>query len=357
MIKFIAVKILWAPIVDSLYIKRFGRRKTWLVPSQLLIGVSMLFAARYADEWLGNGVESPPKILILTSVFFLMRVFAATQDVAVDGLALCLLKKRNIGHVATCEVIGISAGWSIGYVVLLVLESSDFSNTYIFSEPQAGGLITLGDFLKFWSIIYFGATVLIAIFKKENSDTEEKLEEHPDYGISKAYPTLWKILKLKPIIRFSLFMMTVKVSFAAVDSVTSLKLIEFGVPKDKIAFLAIPLLPIQMVLPFLISRYTAGKYPMNFYIKAFRVRLIVSVLMVGYVFLTSLIVSGKKSDEIPVYYFIGLVIVYLMYHVSHYNIEKISLTLVHTQVPFRMMTVADTAFFARVSDPLIGGKY
>ena len=29
-----SVKLLWAPIVDSLYIRRFGRRKTWLVPVQ-----------------------------------------------------------------------------------------------------------------------------------------------------------------------------------------------------------------------------------------------------------------------------------------------------------------------------------
>ncbi|KAG5680983.1 hypothetical protein PVAND_010457 [Polypedilum vanderplanki] len=334
-----SLKILWAPIVDSLYFKRIGRRKTWLVPSQFMIALSMLYSSFYVNEWLGSA-EKPPKILILTSVFFLMRVFAATQDVAVDGLALCLLKKRNIGHVATCEMIGISCGWCIGYVVLLVLESSEFSNSFIFSEPRNEGLITLGGFLKFWGIAFLVFTILIAFFKHENSETDEKLEEHPDYGVTKAYPTLWKILKLKPIIRFSLFMLTVKVSFSAVDSVTSLKLIEYGVPKDKIAFLAIPVLPIQIILPFIISRFTAGKYPMDFYIKAFRVRLAMSILMVAYVFLTSKIVNGKKSNEISIWYFIGLVIVYLMYH-----------------IPFRAMTIADMSFFARVSDPLIGGTY
>ncbi len=33
-----SVKLLWAPFVDSLYIARFGRRKTWLVPIQYLLG-------------------------------------------------------------------------------------------------------------------------------------------------------------------------------------------------------------------------------------------------------------------------------------------------------------------------------
>ena len=33
-----SMKLLWAPIVDSVFIKKFGRRKSWLVPSQYLIG-------------------------------------------------------------------------------------------------------------------------------------------------------------------------------------------------------------------------------------------------------------------------------------------------------------------------------
>ena len=33
-----SMKLLWAPLVDSLYIARFGRRKSWLVPVQYLIG-------------------------------------------------------------------------------------------------------------------------------------------------------------------------------------------------------------------------------------------------------------------------------------------------------------------------------
>lgn len=284
---------------------------------QIMIGISMLYTAQHANEWLGNGIEQPPKIIILTSVFFMIRMFAATQDISVDGWGLCLLKKRNIGHVATCEIIGVSAGWTIGYVILLVLESKEFCNSYIFSEPKEIGLITLGGFLKFWGIAFLIITIIIAIFKRENSDVEKKLEEHPDYGIKKAYPTLWKILNLKPIIRLVLFMLTVKVSFAACDSVTYLKLIDYGIPKDKVALLAIPLLPIQLALPFIISRFTTGKFPMHFYMAAFRIRLIVSVLMAIYVFLTPRMIAGQSSNEISNFYFFGLVMIYLLYHASY----------------------------------------
>ena len=33
-----SMKVLWAPIIDSLFWTRFGKRKSWLVPVQYLIG-------------------------------------------------------------------------------------------------------------------------------------------------------------------------------------------------------------------------------------------------------------------------------------------------------------------------------
>ena len=37
-----SLKLLWAPIVDAAFFRQFGRRKTWLVPVQYLIGIFML---------------------------------------------------------------------------------------------------------------------------------------------------------------------------------------------------------------------------------------------------------------------------------------------------------------------------
>lgn len=50
-----------------------------------------------------------------------------------------------------------------------------------------------------------------------------------------------------------------QVGFAAADSVTGLKLIEAGVKKETLAFLAVPLVPLQILLPLLISRLTTGR--------------------------------------------------------------------------------------------------
>lgn len=332
------VKILWAPIVDSAYIKAIGRRKSWLVPAQLLIGAFMIYLAQNVDDWLGDGGEQRPQMFLLTSVFFVLWFLTATQDIAVDGWALTMLQRKNVGHAATCNAVGQTAGAFIGYVIFLVLESKEFCNNYVFSEPQDGGLVTLSGFLKFWGIVFLGTTVLIAIFKRENSKAEEGLENNPDYGIRKAYPMLWKIIKLKPVLRFSLILLTAKASFAAVDAITTLKLIDYGIPKDKIALLSIPMVPLQILLPFIISRYTTGPFPMTFYIKAFPYRLIMTIVIAAFVYATPSIIGGRPS--VPIYYYVAIVSIYMIY-----------------QVPLRAMYVADMAFMAKISDPLVGGTY
>ena len=74
-----SVKLLWAPIVDSLYIRRFGRRKSWLVPVQYCIGITMLLLAQNVDYYLDS---TPPDVFSLTCMFFFLNFLAATQDIA-----------------------------------------------------------------------------------------------------------------------------------------------------------------------------------------------------------------------------------------------------------------------------------
>lgn len=47
-------KLLWAPIVDACYFSRIGRRKSWLVPVQFLIGLLLIFSASYIHRVLGE---------------------------------------------------------------------------------------------------------------------------------------------------------------------------------------------------------------------------------------------------------------------------------------------------------------
>jgi PAT family acetyl-CoA transporter-like MFS transporter 1 len=48
----LSLKILWAPIVDTMYIKRFGRRKSWMIPLNLIIGIFMICFGNLSNKLL-----------------------------------------------------------------------------------------------------------------------------------------------------------------------------------------------------------------------------------------------------------------------------------------------------------------
>ena len=120
---------------------RIGRRKTWLIPTQYLIGIFMLLLSSHIDTWLGSS-EMSPNIGILTVLFFSLNFLAATQDIAVDGWALTMLKKHNIGHASTCNSVGQTAGFFLSYVLFMALESPDFCNRYLRTVPDDQGELT-----------------------------------------------------------------------------------------------------------------------------------------------------------------------------------------------------------------------
>lgn len=87
-----SLKLLWSPFVDSYYLKSIGRRKSWIIPTQLLIGITLIFLGFNIDEYL-NLADIP--ITQLTFAFTFLIFLCATQDIAVDGWALTLLNDDN----------------------------------------------------------------------------------------------------------------------------------------------------------------------------------------------------------------------------------------------------------------------
>ncbi|OXA62750.1 Acetyl-coenzyme A transporter 1 [Folsomia candida] len=330
-----SLKLLWAPIVDSIYSERFGRRKTWLVPMQYLLGIFMFSLSFQVDGLLEQG-----NITKITAVFFCLNFLAATQDIAVDGWALTMLRRENVGYASTCNSVGQTAGYFLGYVVFLALESADFCNNYLRSADAAKaiGMVTLSEFLYFWSWVFLITTTLVWILKTEKPE-EIDFSDEPRLSLVDSYKLLWHIIRLKSVKRLILFLLTCKIGFAAADSVTGLKLVEAGVPKDRLALLAIPMTPLQIVLPLFISKYTAGSKPMGIFIKAMPIRLVFGLIFAAIVYATPrYFASADGSYGWPYYTF--LVLVYSIHQISVYS-----------------MFVAVMSFFAKISDPTVGGTY
>ena len=82
----------------------------------------MIVSYFYLDSWLGEGEGAGGlSITALTIMFFLLSLLTATQDVAVDGWSLTMLRPANLGLAATCNSVGMQLGWLLGFVVFTTL--------------------------------------------------------------------------------------------------------------------------------------------------------------------------------------------------------------------------------------------
>ncbi|XP_066478430.1 acetyl-coenzyme A transporter 1 [Tiliqua scincoides] len=329
-----SLKLLWAPMVDAVYFKSFGRRKSWLVPTQYVLGLFMMYLSSQVDSLLGEEGKSPD-VVALTVTFFLFEFLAATQDIAVDGWALTMLSRENVGYASTCNSVGQTAGYFLGNVLFLALESASFCNKYLRFQPQPKGIVTLSDFLFVWGAIFLITTTLVALLKKENKEVTLSKEETK--GITDTYKLLFSIIRMPSVLTFCALILTAKVGFSATDAVTGLKLVEEGVPKEHLALLAVPMVPLQIILPLIISKYTAGPQPLNTFYKAMPFRLLFGLEFALLVWWTPKV---KYEGGFPIYYYIILLLSYAFHQITVYS-----------------MYVAVMAFNAKVSDPLIGGTY
>lgn len=256
-----SLKLLWAPVVDSVFHAGFGRRKSWLVPVQLICAVMMIAGGTVVEELLGEKDGQTPHVNWLTAYFFVLYFMMATQDIAVDGWALTMLSPRNVGYASTCNSVGQTLGYFMAYVGFLALHDPDTCNTYFRSEPLGDGILTLPGFLSFWGYVMLITTIGVWFFKAEKAEAHEA-----NLSIWKTYQQMWSVCRLPSVVSLTAVLLTCKIGFAAAEAVAPLKLVEYGLPKEKLALLSPILIPLGIVIPILLSRYSSGETPWNLFL-------------------------------------------------------------------------------------------
>jgi PAT family beta-lactamase induction signal transducer AmpG len=161
-------KLFWGPIVDRFPSARFGRRRPFIVGSELLMGATLLVMVP---------LFATGDISLINKLVFLHNTFAALQDVAVDALAVDLLPERERssanGVMWASKVGGVMLGgggamfvvkragwtpvllgmvvtlWAIMALVLLVRERPADESAPASPQRAAGeGGSAVGDWLK-----------------------------------------------------------------------------------------------------------------------------------------------------------------------------------------------------------------
>ncbi|KAJ2695208.1 hypothetical protein H4R19_005856, partial [Coemansia spiralis] len=272
-----SLKLFWSPLVDSIYSRRFGRRKSWIVPIQLITAGLFWWMGAHIDSLVRDPAES---IYEITYLFLAIVFLSATQDIAVDGWALTLLSEENLSYASTCQTVGINCGFFLSFTVFLALNSTEFSNKYLFSEPRDAGFLQLGPYMAFWALIYVLVTLYLIVFKTEDSPSSSSGSgsEEGTYGIAETYRTIWRICKLPHMQQFICVLLVAKLGFIPNDSTTQLKLIERGLHREDMALAVLIDFPVQIFFGYYAARWSQGPSKMRPWRIAFILRLLCSAL-------------------------------------------------------------------------------
>ncbi|RLV91400.1 putative membrane protein [Spathaspora sp. JA1] len=344
-----SLKLIWSPFVDSIYSKKWGRRRSWIIPIQTVSGLMLLSLGYIIDDLL---LDTSKYLWQITGSFFMLVFFCATQDIAVDGWALTCLSPHSLSFASTAQTIGINLGYFMSFTIFLALSSPDFTNKYLRAVPiEDKGLFSLGQYLTFWGWMYLIVTLVIILYIPEdpphlvkiNQDkrmSEKLAAQKTIYNSNKwqeltqVYLSMYKVLQLPNVQTFVVILLISKLGFQVNEAATNLKLLEKGLSKEDLSITVLIDFPFEMIFGYYAATWSTGKSPLRPWIWGYIGRLVAAALaqLVVYFY--------PKEGKIGTGYFMMIILQHLLGSFMS-TIQFVSLCAFHT----------------KIADPEIGGTY
>ena len=147
-----AFKFFWAPLIDRFYFKKLGKRKTWLLFTQIaLVLGGVALALTQFDYGLG--------VFVIVGLW--ISTFAATQDIAIDGYTVETFSESEYRLGSMAQSIGVALGSMVGGAATLWLYE-------LYGWQTA--LISLAAMT---------ALTMLAIFQIKEKSNAEKISKQP----------------------------------------------------------------------------------------------------------------------------------------------------------------------------------
>ena len=201
-------KFLWGPLVDRYGSHRIGRRRSWILPLQAGLMLCIL----------GAGFVPPSEgILALVGMVFLMNLFASTMDVAVDGLAVDMLRTEELGYGNIAQVVGYKVGILTGGGLLL----------------QASDRIGWTGIFGAMALLVALALLVTAMFRERPTVTEgQEIQEGP--SLPEVFSRLKRAFLLPGTVWVLLFVATYKLGESMADAMFQPFLVDAGFSSSQI---------------------------------------------------------------------------------------------------------------------------
>ena len=209
-----SLKFLWSPLIDKYYIPQIGRRRSWIIPMQFLMGLSVILCILF-------DFQTHFRLFIL--FIFLLNLFSATQDIAVDGYAVDILTPEERGLGNSAQVAGYKLGMILGGGVLIA-----------YSTVLGSGLIFL-----IMGIIIWLSLVFLFLMK------EPQVREYPSFVVTPQFEKnkihifqdLKEFFRLKGVVTLLIFITFYKFGESFGGSMFKVFLVDRGFSNRDIGFI------------------------------------------------------------------------------------------------------------------------
>ncbi|HVX79698.1 MAG TPA: AmpG family muropeptide MFS transporter [Bradyrhizobium sp.] len=147
------LKFLWAPLVDALHVplftRTFGRRRGWLVFSQLLLIAAILLLA------IADPARSPLSVALAA---FLVATMSSTQDIVVDAFRIESLPESEQAAGMASYVFAYRVGMLVSTAGALFVVSGYESSGIIRTSAWMWGYVTMAALVLVGTITALAAT-------------------------------------------------------------------------------------------------------------------------------------------------------------------------------------------------------
>ena len=181
-------KVLWSPFVEFYHFKSIGKRKSWIIPTQLIMCVILFYLQQNLENLL---IAQDVYFVAFTLTFF---VFIITcQDIAVDSWAVEMLHPCNATYGSSSQSIGQRIGTFFSTSLFISLNSVEFCAKWIYGtelDEKTDPVLTLDSYILIWASFQLIITIIVAIFVPEiDPDLQKVLDEAK---LEKSSPSLQK---------------------------------------------------------------------------------------------------------------------------------------------------------------------
>ncbi|KAG1693510.1 Acetyl-coenzyme A transporter 1 [Nymphon striatum] len=301
------------------YSERFGRRKSWIIPTQYAMALFMLVLSLTVTNLIGKDGNDVPNVAMLTLIFFMLKFFSATQDIALDAWTISILSKRYVGYSVFCEAIGDIIGKKLGTIVFFALESPHFCNTFLRSVPSEHGIVNFEGYLFFWGVFLTISTTLLLALNMDEQSIGKSIKR---LNVRETYQALKKIAKLESVQLYMSIGFTIQIGFAATDVLTNLKLIEGGLGKETLQFILFPVVFVNLILPLFSSQALVGDNSLSTLRYAVLIKVILGIVIASFIWV---IYPSLSSDSASMSIFVVIFVLLLFNQESNQEICQTSI--------------------------------